>query len=56
MWYLRGVENYNIWKKSEFYSRKYFIIDNDAVDRFHRFSEKEESIIETNRKFIEQYI
>lgn len=24
MWYLRPVEWYNIWKKSEFYSRKYF--------------------------------
>jgi len=24
MWYLRPVSHYNIWKKSEFYSRKYF--------------------------------
>lgn len=24
MWYLRPVSQYNIWKKSEFYSRKYF--------------------------------
>ena len=24
MWYLRPVSNYNIGKKSEFYSRKYF--------------------------------
>lgn len=30
MWYLRPVSHYNIWKKSEFYSRKYF--DLDKVD------------------------
>lgn len=30
MWYLRPVENYNIGKKSEFYSRKYF--DENKVD------------------------
>ncbi len=24
MWYLRPVNNFNIWKKSEFYSRMYF--------------------------------
>ena len=30
MWYLRPVENYNLWKKSEFYSRKYF--DEKKVD------------------------
>lgn len=30
MWYLRPVSNYNIWKKSEFYSRKYF--DEKKVD------------------------
>ncbi len=24
MWYIRPVSNYNPWKKSEFYSRKYF--------------------------------
>ena len=24
MWYLRPVNNFNLWKKSEFYSRKYF--------------------------------
>lgn len=24
MGYLRPVSNYNVWKKSEFYSRKYF--------------------------------
>lgn len=24
MWYLSPVTRYNIWKKSEFYSRKYF--------------------------------
>lgn len=30
MWYLRPVSNYNIGKKSEFYSRKYF--DENKVD------------------------
>jgi hypothetical protein len=30
MWYLRPVDNYNIGKKSEFYSRKYF--DEHKVD------------------------
>lgn len=30
MGYLRPVENFNIWKKSEFYSRKYF--DANKVD------------------------
>lgn len=30
MGYLRPVSNYNIWKKSEFYSRKYF--DEKKVD------------------------
>lgn len=24
MWYFRPVSMYNVWKKSEFYSRKYF--------------------------------
>lgn len=30
MWYLRPVSWYNVWKKSEFYSRKYF--DENKVD------------------------
>lgn len=30
MWYLRPTEWYNIWKKSEFYSRKYF--DENKID------------------------
>jgi len=30
MWYLRPVSNYNVWKKSEFYSRKYF--DENKID------------------------
>lgn len=36
MWYIRPVENYNEWKKSEFYSRKYFSehkVDNSAFIR-----------------------
>lgn len=38
MGYLRPVENYNLWKKSEFYSRKYFdekVIDNsDFIKKY----------------------
>ena len=30
MWYLRPVSHYNIGKKSEFYSRKYF--DESKID------------------------
>ena len=30
MGYLRPVSNYNVWKKSEFYSRKYF--DENKID------------------------
>ena len=30
MGYLRPVSNYNTWKKSEFYSRKYF--DENKID------------------------
>ena len=36
MGYLRPVENYNLWKKSEFYSRKYFdekLVDNSDFIR-----------------------
>ena len=28
MWYYRPVQSFNIWKKSEFYSRTYFCTDN----------------------------
>ena len=38
MWYLRPVDNYNLWKKSEFYSRKYFdekkIDNSDFIKKF----------------------
>ena len=36
MWYIRPVSNYNQWKKSEFYSRKYFeenLVDNSSFLR-----------------------
>jgi hypothetical protein len=41
MGYLRPVNNYNIWKKSEFYSRNYFkndkIIDNsDFLEKYEK--------------------
>lgn len=42
MWYYRPVSAYNIWKKSEFYSRKYFKHDTNPV-------------IEANFDFIKEY-
>ena len=32
MWYHRPVSSFNIWKKSEFYSRNYFIENNANVN------------------------
>jgi hypothetical protein len=40
MWYLRNVNNFNIWKKSEFYNRKYF---------------KTDEWIYNNKQFIDRY-
>lgn len=37
MWYFRPVSNYNIWKKSEFYSRKNF---NEEVTFNSKFIEE----------------
>ncbi len=34
MWYHRPVSSFNIWKKSEFYSRKYFKTDNNNNQQF----------------------
>lgn len=36
MWYHRPVSSFNIWKKSEFYSRKYFKENNEN----QKFSEE----------------
>ena len=36
MWYLRPVSNFNIWKKSEFYSRKYFDEQKSSNSEFVR--------------------
>ncbi len=36
MWYLRPVSHYNIWKKSEFYSRKYFNEQKSSNSEFVR--------------------
>lgn len=36
MWYLRPVSHYNVWKKSEFYSRKYFDESKTANSEFVR--------------------
>jgi len=38
MWYLRNVNNFNTGKKTEFYSRKYFNIDNNRINNFCRFN------------------
>lgn len=37
MWYMRPVNNYNVWKKSEFYSRKYF----DKIKAHNKYFTKE---------------
>lgn len=34
MWYYRPISHYNIWKKSEFYSRKYFDENKSANSDF----------------------
>lgn len=47
MGYLRNVSNFNIWKKTEFYSRKYFDISKTCPRVFDR--------IQTNRDFILKY-
>ena len=44
MWYLRPVSHYNIGKKSEFYSRKYF--DSKKIDN----SEFLKKFLPTNNK------
>ena len=40
MWYLRPVSNYNIGKKSEFYSRKYFeeekVNNSDFIRKYNK--------------------
>ena len=34
MWYFRPVNNFNFWKKSEFYSRKYYKEDISMNSKF----------------------
>lgn len=53
MWYLRWVDNYNVGKKSEFYSRKYFRIDEAML--MAESNEKVQSMIESNRIFNSKY-
>lgn len=40
MWYYRPVDNFNTWKKSEFYSRKYFKESccNDNINFINEYS------------------
>ena len=45
MWYIRPVSWYNVWKKSEFYGRKYFNeqkIDNSEFIRKYSNPKNEE--------------
>lgn len=46
MWYLRPVSFFNVWKKAEFYSRKYFL---DTTQTSEDLRKRE------NAKFISQY-
>lgn len=48
MWYLAPTYRYNIWKRSEFYSRKTFSKKKAAEHKFN-------NVIENNKSFIEQY-
>lgn len=34
MWYFRPVSHFNIWKKSEFYSREYFKEETSLNSKF----------------------
>lgn len=47
MWYLSPVSRYNIWKKSEFYWRKYFS-KKKALSQC-------DNVIKNNQEFIKQY-
>ncbi len=38
MWYHRPVISFNLWKKSEFYSRIYFEEDNDNENFINEFN------------------
>lgn len=37
MWYHRPVTSFNIWKKSEFYSRNYFKEINQNLDFINKY-------------------
>lgn len=37
MWYHRPVTSFNIWKKSEFYSRNYFKETNQNTDFVNKY-------------------
>jgi len=47
MWYIRPISHANIWKKSEMYSRKYFLEWYTCPRVF--------DMIQTNRDFINKY-
>lgn len=51
MGYLRPVSHYNIWKKTEFYSRKWFRPDCECTRNF----DIKNDTTEINKQFIEWY-
>lgn len=46
MWYIRDFGSMNLWKKSEHYSRKYFLDTSDKNEDLRK---------RINAKFVEQY-
>ena len=48
MWYIRNIKSFNIWKRSEAFSRRYFDINKAQDDNIFLLKRK-------NAKFIEQY-
>ena len=53
MWYISPLTRFNIGKKSEFYSRKYFKIDEAKL--MAGSDEKVQALIDNNRAFIAKY-
>jgi len=51
--YIRPVSNFNLGKKSEFYSRKYFRVDEAMIKA--EWNPRVQSMIESNRRFNAKY-
>ena len=55
MWYLRPVSAYNIWKRSEFYNRKYYRSGCECNrDFISKYSSVENSHIKSSDEYQEQ--